>query len=315
MTDAQKFRQKINSEFKCKYCKKKVNEYIQCDNCKACYHSSCSTRVEIQSKSEKFICCETDKSEVRTTNSTRKNSEKSGNFLDMDENRLKEIIKESFIRFLNPVEQKIEKKINELGHSIQFMSESFEEQKRVFEIVLEDNKALQKENENLKMRMQTLEGRMEALEAAEKSKNLIVAGVPKQPNLDTVATIKKIFTSMQLQTSNNEILESFRVNKSDGGPILVKMNNEQAKKDALKRIKDMKGITSKKCGLDGDDKKIYFNEDMSLAKRVLFKATRDLRKQKNYKAAFYVNGTIFLRINENEQAIKIRCEADLEKYQ
>lgn len=195
------------------------------------------------------------------------------------------------------------------------MSESFEEQKRVFEIVLEDNKALQKENENLKMRMQTLEGRMEALEAAEKSKNLIVAGVPKQPNLDTVATIKKIFTSMQLQTSNNEILESFRVNKSDGGPILVKMNNEQAKKDALKRIKDMKGITSKKCGLDGDDKKIYFNEDMSLAKRVLFKATRDLRKQKNYKAAFYVNGTIFLRINENEQAIKIRCEADLEKYQ
>lgn len=315
MGDKQNSRQVKSTENKCNYCKKKAVEYTECDNCKAGYHHSCSSRVSIQNKNGKFVCCDIDKTEVSATKITRKISEKQDFCLEMDEKRLREIIKESFRSYLSPVEQRIEKKISELGDSIQFMSDSFEDQKRVFEGVLVENQTLKKENEELRRRVQLVEARMESFEITEKSKNLIVAGVPKQTNLDTVGTIKKIFTSMQLQTTNNEILESFRVGKHGEGPILVKMNNEQAKKDVIRRIKDIKGISTRQCGLDGDDRKIYFNEDMSVAKRMLFKRTRELRKLKNYKAAFYMNGTIFLKINETDQALKIKCESDLEQYQ
>lgn len=44
------------------------------------------------------------------------------------------------------------------------------------------------------------------------------------------------------------------------------MFNKQAKKDVLKTIKEMKGISTNKCGLDGDDRKFYFNTDMSVTK-------------------------------------------------
>ncbi|CAH1999709.1 unnamed protein product [Acanthoscelides obtectus] len=122
----------------------------------------------------------------------------------------------------------------------------------------------------------------------------------------------KIFTAMQIQTTNM-VMESFRLDKNGEGPILLKMQGEQAKRDVIKRIKDLKGISTRQCGLEGSDRKIYFNEDLPMSKRVLFKMARELKKQKGYKTAFYLNGSVYIKTNENEQAIKIKCESDLDK--
>ncbi|CAH1993020.1 unnamed protein product [Acanthoscelides obtectus] len=192
------------------------------------------------------------------------------------------------------------------------MSDSFDDQKRALESVLLENKTLKKETADLKKRLQMLEGRVDAFENKERTKNLIVAGVPKQTNLDIKGSIMKIFTAMQIQTTNM-VMESFRLDKNGEGPILLKMQSEQAKRDVIKRIKDLKGISTRQCGLEGSDRKIYFNEDLPMSKRVLFKMARELKKQKGYKAAFYLNGSVYIKTNENEQAIKIKCESDLDK--
>ncbi|CAH1962596.1 unnamed protein product [Acanthoscelides obtectus] len=156
---------------------------------------------------------------------------------------------------------------------------------RALESVLLENKTLKKETADLKKRLQMLEGRVEAFENKERTKNLIVAGVPKQTNLDIKGSIMKIFTAMQIQTTNM-VMESFRLDKNGEGPILLKMQSEQAKRDVIKRIKDLKGMSTRQCGLEGSDRKIYFNEDLPMSKRVLFKMARELKKQKGYKAAF-----------------------------
>ncbi|CAH1963566.1 unnamed protein product [Acanthoscelides obtectus] len=116
---------------------------------------------------------------------TRKN-EKCDSAWEFDEKRLRDIIKESFLKYeyLGPVEQKIESKIKDLSESIQYMSDSFDDQKRALESVLLENKTLKKETADLKKRLQMLEGRVEAFENKERTKNMIVAGVPKQTNLD-----------------------------------------------------------------------------------------------------------------------------------
>ncbi|CAH2013082.1 unnamed protein product [Acanthoscelides obtectus] len=65
---------------------------------------------------------------------TRKN-EKCDSAWEFDEKRLRDLIKESFLKYLGPVEQKIESKIKDLSESIQYMSDSFEDQKRALEKV------------------------------------------------------------------------------------------------------------------------------------------------------------------------------------
>lgn len=305
--------QNLSQENKCKYCSKKVLDYTQCEICQSHYHRSCSARVKIASKTGNFVCCENkEKSEVSLP-ITPKNSEKQENMLDMDERRLREIIKDSFKHYLKPVEEKMDKKLNEIGVSIQFMSDAFDDQKKVFESILAENKELRKENEDLKQRIVSIENKLESMEVAEKAKNMIIMGVPKQSNIDATSIVKRIINTLGMQGEDKAIVESFRLGKEGEGPILVKMQNEQAKKDIIKRIKEVKGITTKQCKFnDAEEKKIYINEDMPMCKRILFKKTRETKKTKGYKAAFYLNGTIFLKKNDSDQAIKVRSEQDLQ---
>ena len=74
------------------------------------------------------------------------------------------------------------------------------------------------------------------------------------------------------------------------GHILVKFENVQLKK-ILKKIKKLKGTTISKCGLEGVDNKILFNEDLPVNKRLLFREVKDFKKRHRYKATLCVNGT------------------------
>ena len=76
-----------------------------------------------------------------------------------------------------------------LRTSIQFMSDSFEDQKKSYE-------ALTNENNNLKKIVLLLESRLEIMEQREKANNIVIAGVPKQRETNMNAVSKKFFTSM-----------------------------------------------------------------------------------------------------------------------
>lgn len=188
----------------------------------------------------------------------------------------------------------MEKKFDDYEKSVQFMSDSFEEQKNKFESILEVVKQLRKENEELKERLDVVETKLDSIEVKEKEKNLLVVGVPKQRELDTGKTVIQILEAMNLQLSNNDIEESFRL-KQDDGPILVKFNNIHSKKEVLRKIKQLKGITTRKCGLDNNDRKIYFNEDLPINIRLLFKRAREVKKSKGYRAAYCSNGVVYLK--------------------
>lgn len=302
---------------KCNYCNKKVVETTDCDSCKVSYHPSCATRVEIPDNPGKYKCCIMDsRSEVnslKTKEKSEKSSDKSVRTLEMDTKVVKSIIAESFQLYLNPMEQKLNKKFEDIEKAVQFMSNSFDEQKAKFDSILEEVRGLRKENMDLKLRLQAVESKLEAMEVKDRAANIIIAGVPKQPNLDSRKISERILEGLELQSKKTEIVECFRLNKDkDEGPILVKFSNTHIKVEVLKKIRKLKGIDTKKCGLQGDNKKIYLNEDLPVSRRNLFKKVREVKKNKGYKAAFCVNGVIYLKKHEHDPAVKIRCESDIE---
>lgn len=117
---------------------------------------------------------------------------------------------------------------------------------------------------------------------------------------------------MGLNIPPDQIIESKRMGNEDG-PIIVRLKNTETRNEILYRIRQLKGITTKKCKLDGEDRKIYLNEDLPIKRRELFKKTRELKKARNFKTAFCRNGVIYLKVNDQDRPIKIRHENDFPK--
>lgn len=111
-------------------------------------------------------------------------------------------------------------------------------------------------------------------EVKERSNNIIIGGVPKQPEENTTNIIESILSALNAQTNINQCMESFRMGKSGNGPILAKFSNQQIKKTILKKIKERKGLKLSECELrskqSDKNKKIYLNEDLPVSEQEKF---------------------------------------------
>lgn len=300
-----------NIERKCNYCKKKVVEVVQCVKCNAGYHQSCSQRVRVAISGVKFACCYGTKSEVNRQKQG-KHSEGSENLLtEMDEGKIKTIIKQSFQQFFSPVEKKMDQKLSNLEQSVQFMSNAFEQQKKAYEDALGEIKILRKDNAQLKQRVELLENTLDRIEQHERDKNLIIVGVPKQnePNLQKIT--RKICKAMDVTLDDQDIRECYQLEKGDSGRILVKFENHAKRKQIMERVRQMRGITVKGCNLEGQDRKLYLNDDMTVYKRQLFQKARELKSRFNCRAVYTSNGNIFLKKSDGDRPVKIKTEQDL----
>lgn len=296
------------SEKFCKHCKKTVKNSLDCEKCGSSFHRSCAFQAKVADKNEKVYCCkQRSESEV----SPPENPVDSFNLTKMDEKTLKQTIKSTLVELIGPFKKDVEKSLGALKTSVQFMSDSFEDQKKRYEEALHEIKALQAENNVLKTKISILETKFDQLEQKDKANNIVIVGVPEQREKNTKVITKQIFTSMDIDVSDIDICESFRVNKKADSMILVKLANIDKKQEIMRRIKELRGTTVTKCGLEGINKKIYLNDDMTTLKRQLFKKARDLKKDKGYKAAYTLNGNIFLKKKDGDTAIKILSEESL----
>ena len=68
---------------------KKVINSTDCEVCGANYHPSCATRAESNNSAKIYACCENKKKSEVSSQKETKISEKTENFLDMDEKKIK----------------------------------------------------------------------------------------------------------------------------------------------------------------------------------------------------------------------------------
>lgn len=289
----------------CKHCKKKVSSPVDCEICTSSYHPSCAAQAKVVNRENVVICCRTrDRSEVRE----QKNQE-TLKFLDME--KTKQILKKLLNEALNPIQEKLQRDMEDLKTSVQFMSDSFEEQKAMSKDVLAEVKLLRDENQTLKRRLEVLEQKMNIQEQKERQNNIIVTGIPAQENEDTKEVMNKVLNTMKLNVQEIRITDCFRLKQNKEGPILVKLPEQTIKMRIIKKIKELRGIKVSECGLTGINRNIFLNEDLTVANQKLFKSARDFKKENKLAAAYCRNGEIYLRKTAQEQSIRIRSVQDL----
>lgn len=222
----------------------------------------------------------------------------------MDEKKTRNVIKSMLQEFLGPFKAEIEK-------SVQHMSDTYDKQKSAFDELVGEIKGLRKENLLLKQRLGVVESKLDEIEQKDKANNIIVVGVPKQKERNVKNSVKKVFESVQASIDESDIKECYRLSKREDGPILVKFSNYEVKREILVKIRQQKGTTVKKSGLQGENRKIYLNEDLTTHKRLLFKTAREKKSEKGYKAVYCLNGRIFIRKNDTDPPVKIVSLGDL----
>lgn len=282
----------------CKHCKKKVSTPWECESCKSGYHPSCAQQAKITNSENRIISCRAcPKSGVRGDEN-----------IEIDETKLKNIVKSLLKEYLSPLKKDLQDEMKEIRKSIQFMSDSFDEHKAQMDQIFIDMKAIKDENKYLKQQIVNLESKINAQEQMEKRKNIVMVGIPKQES-DVITITRKIVKALKPQALD-EIVDAYRVGKQENGPIIMKLRNEITKHEILKTIREKRGMKTSECGLIGNER-IYFNEDLTQCNQVLYKKAREYKKQKKLKSVYCLNGKIYLRHNDDDPPVRIKCEDDL----
>lgn len=284
----------------CKHCSKGVVKSVDCVDCATSYHPSCAQQAGVMNKDKNVVCCANRGIEVRMQHAADNN-------IPISEGRLSEMLKMHFQTF----EKQIKEEITDLKKSAMFISEAYEEQKKMCEEMSSMLKEVVKENDNLKRRISALEDRANWEEQKARERNVVMTGMSCDEEEKPEVIVNKILTALKLDSIIKDITEC-RFLAGRKGPILVKFGNRQSKIEIFKRIKITKGIRESECNLPGNNR-VFVNDDLTRANQVLFKEVRKLKKDKNYRAAYCVRGQIYLVKSENEDPIRIRSVMDIEK--
>lgn len=185
----------------------------------------------------------------------------------------------------------------------------FEEQKKELKKTNHEMKQLKNENIDIKARLNALEDKLNAQEQKEKQNNIIVSGVPLQPDENIQRVVGNIFNTIKVPLADN--MEMFRINKQEYAPILIKLHSHEEKIKLLKARKEVRGLRVQLCNLTGRNNNIFFNEDLTAMNQALYKKCRDYKKENKMYAVYTRSGRIFLIKKEGESPIRIRSETDL----
>lgn len=281
---------------------------LDCESCVTSYHPSCAQQAGVLNKNNKLICCvPRENSEVKSD----LNKNKKALCKNMDETKMRNIIKEVFAESFASFKKIIESEMKELRTSVQYMSDAFDDNKLATEEVVNEIRRLRQENVCLQKKVQLLENKINYQEQKEKQNNLIIVGVPKQPD-DIKKTVSKITVALQVTKAEENITETFRIGKKEDGPIMVKFKNHEIKYEIIKNIRKTKGLKVSECGLLGKNNNIYLNEDLTQNNQMLYKKAREVKKQKKFKSVYCSHGKIYVRKNDQDPPFRIYSEDDLE---
>lgn len=292
--------------FVCKFCKKKVVECYSCDICKSTFHRSCGLQAKVINKENKVVCCVV--SELRS-------AEEEDNSSTMTKVTLEEIqviLKRELMALESRVIKRYEDRMRELQESINFMSDKFEEQKKSYEDALERNKELTEINKNLLSRVEILEFKINESEQKEKSKNIVVSGIPVQETKSTKEVVEQLLAGLSLNVGESEVVDCYRM-KSRGinDPILIKCATDEMKEKIMTKRKHIGSIKTKDCKFEGPNNTIYLNHELTKLNQTLFAKMRALRKQGKFKYAYFTHGKLYLKKQDGDRPIRVYSESSL----
>lgn len=275
----------------CKCCNKKVVNAVCCVNCRSAFHPSCAQQAKFVSGEDKVICCKQPaKSEV-------------GDKFDPKtmENLIENLLKKHLSTLKMELQSIYHTELTELKQSVQYMSDVFEDMKMKNTNTLRELQTVKSENEMLKKRIDDMETLVNKREQTERKNNIIISGIGRQPGNDK-DIVRKMGDALKVKVDDDMIDCCYRIKNNDNAPLLVKFRHTQIKQDLLRKIREMKGLKTDECGMEGPTKNIYINEDLTPYNQRIFKEARELVKQRKIKKTFCVRGVIYIQCKESDSS-------------
>lgn len=195
-------------------------------------------------------------------------------------------------------------KFSVLEKSIQFTSDILDDLQKTIKAVGQENERLRKEQNVLKGKVKGLEDQVHVLqqkidneELQKKSCNVVVVGLPGSPT----DNLRKVFHKLRFAVQDEE----YTILPLRTETQLVRFTKPELSKKLLELRKSIRVLDTKDCGIDGETRRIYINEDLPKTTRDLLKKAREL-KNFGYRYVWCRNGRIFARRDEGETLVKIK---------
>lgn len=205
----------------------------------------------------------------------------------------------------------------ELCHNnIKDISESIKRQNARVDKCISEVDIIKNENVKLKSNVCTLECKLNDLEQYSHRNSLVVYGIPEDKNEVLFNVIKRLATVIKFQDWSTNLLDAAHrmgtVGKKGDRPIIMKFISRLDKDKFLQKRKASGKLRAVDLGY-ASDSNVYVNESLTPSNRKLLQKTRDAARSKGYQYVWTLNCSIFVRRATDDKAVKILCEADLDK--
>lgn len=210
---------------------------------------------------------------------------------------------------------------NSLADSLEFTSaenKNLSVKMGKIEAKLKDSDHIQTQLHDIQKNVRTIQEDLGQQQQNDRILNLEIAGVPELKNENLCDMFLRIAKHAGVDMSCNNITHITRVQprqKTTGRPknIIVKLRNKIDKDNIISGLRKTRGITTEDIQMQGESKRVYVNEHLTVENKQLLKKCRDAVKSKSFEFLWVKNCKIYVRKNDTSEAINIKTESDIRK--
>lgn len=215
----------------------------------------------------------------------------------------------------NPTLKDVYKILKGMSHSLSFLAEGYDDFKVKIKNLESENNNLKNETEKLHKRLQYLENDYYTEQQHKLQNYVTIHGIPQQKNEETMNTIIKIASTLQVNITPTSIKTYRKMNNHNNTnptPIIIVEFHDLEIKQALQASYKKNGpiitsqILSNSDKTISEHKKIYLNDYLCTYIKQLLDQTKKIQVQCKIKYVWTKNGCVYARYNDNTPVIKIK---------
>ena len=221
------------------------------------------------------------------------------------EESLNKLPKQELAAMYLKVTKKMESLNDHLLEEVQHITDTFKHMESELSVVKNVNHLLSK-------RLVDMERQCWANAQYSRRESLELVGIPqsvKDDDLEKVVT--KIVNKVGINITKRDMQAVHHIGKE--GRTIIKFSNRKDCQTLLKVKRDLNNSTMKDFGFK-ENNEIYVNESLCPYYRVLWAKSKRLHHLQKIFSFYISNGSIKIKIKENNKEIKITHTADFEKY-
>lgn len=268
----------------------------------------------------------TSKQSIHTSSAESITYDRFDALLDSKLSKLKiSITEEITARLKREINNTIELLKNDFNKTTEYLADEQKDLKAGLREANDRVRILEQEKQALGSELLDLERRMDTLDKASRNRNVEIHCVPQKRNENLFTLIKKLYESLKLTyISEFDICSVRRVAKMNPNSdrprtILLTLPSERHRDILMSTFKRHNKnnpnnmISSNHLSIPGETKLIYLSEHLSSKCKELHSAARKASKEFGYKFVWVKYGKIYMRKDEQSNAIIIKSASCLDK--